>query len=52
MKLKDLTTGSAAGKYLVINDGTAGFVGADDIVINITGVTGTISAADFGFLNF
>ena len=45
----DLTTGSAAGKYLVINDSAAGFAAADDIVINITGVSGTISATDFTF---
>lgn len=44
------TNGTAAGKYLVINDSTAGFNGTDDIVIDITGVTGTITAGDFTFL--
>ena len=45
----DFTTGAAAGKYLVINDSTANFQGANDIVINVTGLSGTITAADFAF---
>jgi Ca2+-binding RTX toxin-like protein len=45
------SSGSQAGTYLVINDQTAGFQGANDIVINLTGLTGTISAGDFTFLN-
>lgn len=48
-RVVDFTSGSSAGKYLVINDATAGFQGATDIVINITGVTGTVSAGDFTF---
>jgi hypothetical protein len=40
-------TGTGAGTYLVINDGTAAFNAAADAVINITGVTGTITTADF-----
>jgi len=51
-RVVEFTQGDAAGKYLVINDATAGFQGASDIVINITGVSGTISAADFTFVNF
>jgi len=51
-RVVEFTQGDAAGKYLVINDATAGFQGANDIVINITGVSGTISAADFTFVNF
>lgn len=43
------TTGAAAGTYLVINDSTAAFQAANDIVINITGVNGTVSAGDFTF---
>ena len=43
------TTGAAAGTYLVVNDATIGFQAATDVVINVTGVTGTISAADFTF---
>lgn len=46
-RVVEFTTGAAAGKYLVLNDSTAGFAAADDIVINVTGVTGTITAADF-----
>jgi S-layer protein len=48
-RVVDFTTGAAAGKYLVLNDDTAGFAAAVDIVINVTGVTGTISASDFAF---
>jgi S-layer protein len=38
--------GAAAGTYLVINDSTAGFQAANDIVINITGLSGTLAATD------
>jgi hypothetical protein len=38
--------GSAAGQYLIVNDSTAGFSKADDIVIN---VVGTINATDLTF---
>jgi hypothetical protein len=31
-----------AGTYLVINDGVAGFQAATDLVINLTGHTGTL----------
>ena len=41
--------GSNAGSFLVVNDHTAGFQGANDIVINITGITGTLAASDFSF---
>ena len=37
--------GEAAGTYLVINDDTAGFAAADDIVIKLTGKT-TVAAGD------
>jgi Ca2+-binding RTX toxin-like protein len=43
------STGAAAGTYLVVNDATLGFQAATDVVINITGVTGTVSASDFTF---
>lgn len=43
------TTGDAAGTYLVINDSTADFQDANDVVINITGIEGTLSATDFTF---
>jgi methionine-rich copper-binding protein CopC len=36
------TTCSIAGTYLVINDGTAGFQASNDLVINLTGYTGTL----------
>lgn len=50
-RVVEFTTGAAAGKYLVINDSTAAFQAANDIVINLTGVSGTISATDFAFAN-
>ncbi|MDQ2096844.1 MAG: bluetail domain-containing putative surface protein [Tychonema bourrellyi B0820] len=39
-----VTTASIAGTYLVINDGTAGFQASNDLVINLTGSTGTLPA--------
>jgi hypothetical protein len=30
--------------YLIINDGVAGFQSANDLVINLTGLTGTLPA--------
>ena len=40
-------TGTGAGTYLVLNDGTAGYADANDAVVNITGLTGTLAATDF-----
>lgn len=48
-RVVEFTAGAAAGKYLVLNDSTGGFAAADDIVINITGVSGTVAATDFIF---
>ncbi|WP_293363464.1 Ig-like domain-containing protein, partial [Microcoleus sp. CAWBG52] len=42
--LVTVTTASIAGTYLVINDGTAGFQAGNDLVINLTGSTGTLPA--------
>jgi methionine-rich copper-binding protein CopC len=36
------TTGSHAGTYLVINDGTAGVQASNDLAIGLTGYTGTL----------
>jgi hypothetical protein len=44
------TTGAAAGTYLHINDDGSPAADAADILINITGLTGTISATDFTFV--
>lgn len=41
--------GAAAGTYLYVNDATAAVNSATDMLINITGVTGTLSASDFVF---
>lgn len=48
-RVVEFSTGAAAGKYLVINDATAGFAAADDLVINVTGLSGTLAATDFSF---
>jgi hypothetical protein len=38
------TNAAIAGTYLVVNDGTAGFQTANDLVVNLTGYTGTLPA--------
>jgi S-layer protein len=45
-RLVTFTTGAAAGTYLIVNDSTAGFLAANDLVIQIVG---TVVAADFTF---
>ncbi|MFM6407831.1 MAG: bluetail domain-containing putative surface protein, partial [Microcystis sp.] len=42
--LVQVTTGAIAGTYLVINDSAAGFQSSNDLLINITGFTGTLPA--------
>jgi len=42
--------GAAAGSYLVINDDSTGFQAANDLVIDITGFTGTLASTDFSFI--
>jgi len=37
-----VTSGSVAGSYLIVNNGVAGFQATDDLVVNITGYTGTL----------
>lgn len=44
-----VSTGAAAGTYLYINNATAGVSASDDMLINLTGLTGTLSAGDFVF---
>jgi len=39
-----ITTGSAVGTYVIVNNGVAGFQSADDLIISITGYTGTLPA--------
>ena len=48
-QLVSFTNGAAAGTYLVINDATAGWTPSTDVVINVTGVSGTIIGTDFKF---
>lgn len=45
-----VSSGAAAGTYLYINDATAGVSSTADMLINITGVSGTVGAADFVFV--
>jgi len=40
--LVSVTTAGIAGTYLVINDGIAGFQSTQDLVVNLTGYTGTL----------
>lgn len=40
-------TGTGAGTYLVINNATDGYVAGDDAVVNITGLSGTLTTSDF-----
>ncbi|MFM6272597.1 MAG: bluetail domain-containing putative surface protein, partial [Dolichospermum sp.] len=42
--LVGVTTSGIAGTYLVINDGVAGFQSGNDLLVNITGYTGTLPA--------
>ncbi|MFM6251347.1 MAG: bluetail domain-containing putative surface protein, partial [Dolichospermum sp.] len=42
--LVNVTTTSIAGTYLMINDGVAGFQSSNDLLVNITGYTGTLPA--------
>jgi Ca2+-binding RTX toxin-like protein len=42
--LVEITTASIAGTYLVINDGVAGFQSSNDLLVNITGYSGTLPA--------
>ncbi|CCI12080.1 conserved hypothetical protein [Microcystis aeruginosa PCC 9806] len=39
-----LVRDNSSSTYLIINDGTAGFQSANDLVINLTGLTGTFPA--------
>ncbi|MEH2325019.1 MAG: calcium-binding protein [Nostoc sp.] len=42
--LVKLTSGAIAGTYLAINNSTAGFQANSDLLINLTGLTGTLPA--------
>ena len=41
--------GAAAGTYLYVNDATPGVSNSADMLINLTGITGTFSAGDIVF---
>lgn len=42
--LVKVTTGAIASTYLWVNDGTAGFQASNDLLMNITGLSGTLPA--------
>ena len=42
--LVNITSSGIAGTYLVINDGVAGFQSGNDLLVNITGYSGTLPA--------
>ncbi|MDB9467193.1 hypothetical protein PN491_11440, partial [Dolichospermum circinale CS-539/09] len=42
--LVSVTTSGIAGTYLVINDDVAGFQSSNDLLVNITGYSGTLPA--------
>jgi hypothetical protein len=44
--------GASAGTYLYVNDTTAAVSSTDDMLINITGITGTLAATDFIFASY
>lgn len=42
--LVKVTSGAIAGTYLAVNDSTAGFQANSDLLVNLTGLTGTLPA--------
>ncbi|MEH2048212.1 bluetail domain-containing putative surface protein [Nostoc sp.] len=42
--LVKVTSGAIAGTYLAINDSIAGFQSNSDVLVNLTGLTGTLPA--------
>ncbi|MBU0795963.1 MAG: hypothetical protein KJ904_04945 [Alphaproteobacteria bacterium] len=44
-----VSAGAAAGTYLYVNDTTAAVNSATDLLVDITGVTGTLATTDFVF---
>lgn len=44
-----VTAGNLAGRFLILNDATAGFAFATDDIVSITGVVGALNANDFVF---
>ncbi|RKQ68182.1 beta strand repeat-containing protein [Oceanibaculum indicum] len=47
--LVTVSAGAAAGTYLYVNDTTAAVNNATDLLVDITGVTGTLATTDFVF---
>jgi Ca2+-binding RTX toxin-like protein len=49
MVVVSVLAGTAAGTYLYVNDGVAGVSSAADMLIDMTGLAGTLSTQDFVF---
>ena len=45
-----VSAGARAGTYLYVNDATGGVSAAADMLVNITGISGTLTASDFVFV--
>jgi hypothetical protein len=44
-----VTAGNLAGRYMIVNDATAG-VADTDLIVSTTGITGALHASDFAFV--
>ncbi|WP_287742004.1 Calx-beta domain-containing protein [Microcystis sp. M169S2] len=47
-----VTTVGIAGTYIIVNDNVAGFQNANDLLVNVTGITGTLPTGNIPVSNF
>lgn len=50
--LVQVTTAGIAGTYIIVNDNVAGFQSANDLLVNVTGITGTLPTGNILVSNF
>ena len=50
--LVQVTTAGIAGNYIIVNDNVAGFQSANDLLVNVTGITGTLPTGNIPVSNF
>jgi len=50
--LVQVTTAGIAGTYIIVNDNVAGFQSANDLLVNVTGITGTLPTGNIPVSNF
>lgn len=50
--LVQVTTVGIAGTYIIVNDNVAGFQSANDLLVNVTGITGTLPTGNIPVSNF